>query len=415
MSSDSTTVWEQIADRSDGFEEQCLLRAPFRSPPCRLDDLTRLIRSLSEDPDYAMVTRMLDVTVEGNRRASLKPLVLDDPPKPGEGLAEWSARVFDGRPFGLMVNAVERWSETLARAGAEFFAPARSEFGIPQLSFRISLFLGNYGFTPSGVHRDIGRSERVFHYNAGPGRKSFHSWPVDRYRELTGSTRPSHDPEPLLPYGTGHTMEPGDVLLLNVSRFHVGRSDELAATVGLEMSKMPPGEVLKEATSSVLTGLLRERSAPLHDTEFWSEPWDYTDTAWADLPESGLDAWVREAVDSHIARQRSNLGFSTAPVPLNGVGTDDLRPAAVRLARPFPLVLVEHPDHAEIFVRGVRLKVPRDGISELVDELSSGRELEVADVVRRRRNPDLALKLLTTLVRLRGIDLVRPDCAEGAR
>lgn len=401
----SRELWDLLAERTAGFNEPYCLSGPLAEPLCRPEDLTQIIRGLADD-DFALASRMLDVTVEGDHRPELKSLVIDDPPKPGEELEGWARRVFDGRRFSVMVNAAERWSEPLVRAAAEFFAPARAAYGIPQQSYRISLFIGDYGFTPSGVHRDIGRDERVVHYNVGPGPKTFHSWPVELYRRLTGGTRPMHRPELILDEATSHTLEPGDVMLLDVSRYHVGQSDELAATVGLEMSKIPAKAVLKEAAATALTGQLSTRPEPVQGTAFEPEPCDYTDLGWVGLPETDVGSWLQDAVAGYIERQRSNLGFTAVPAPLFVVDEDEVREGFVRLARPFPLVFREHADHGELFVRGVRLRVPLGDTPALVQELDSGRELAVADLARRYgRDPDVVVRLLAILLRLRGLDL----------
>lgn len=407
MTGDPAGVWNTLATRSAGFAEQVLLRgAAADMPRLGLGDVGVLIGELAADDDYSRVTRMLDVTIEGRRSPALKPLVLGAPPGSGESIEDWSKRVFAGRTFSVMVNAAERWSDTVARAAAEFFAPARESFGIPQHTYRVSLFLGDYGFTPSGVHRDIGRNERVVHLNLGPGRKAFYSWPVETYRRLTGSLRPSYDPEPLLPHASADTMEPGDALLLNVSRFHVGRSDELAATLGLEMSKMSAADVAQEAAAAALGELFNGADDPVRAPGFQPEPVDYTDLGWAGLPASGLDEWLSGAVAAYTARQRSNLGLSLSPMPRTGVDPDALAGSTVRLAAPFPLVLRERDDRCDLYIRGRCVTVPRDdAVIGLVERLGSGGEYAVTDLLgtgeRERR---LGLGLLSAAVRLRGVD-----------
>ncbi|GAA1072346.1 hypothetical protein [Nocardiopsis composta] len=403
---EAARIWRSMAELSQGFEEQALLASPYADPPFTEGHVADALGALAADRDHNKVVRMLDVTIEGRRSPALKPMVVDDPPGPGEEPAAWAKRVFGDRPFSVMLNAVERWSEPLARAAAEFFAPAREAFGVPQQNYRISLFLGNYGFTPSGVHRDIGRSERVFHYNLGPGRKGFYSWPVEDYVAATGSTRPSFDPEPLLDRADGHTMEPGDLLLLNVSRYHVGHSAELSATLGLEMSKAPAAEIARDAAAAALGDLLKAGDDPVRPLDFRPEPVDYTDLSWARLPGTGVAEWLGGAVSAHVDRLRSNLGLAEPPMPLEGVDEERVADSALRIAGPFPLVLREQGRGSELYVRGRRIGLPADpALPELVARLSTGEEAAAGDLLPpgepdRRR----ALRLLTALVRLRGVD-----------
>ncbi|MEU8122402.1 hypothetical protein AB0C21_27155 [Spirillospora sp. NPDC049024] len=401
---DYAGLWKRFAELSGDFERPHVLRDPLNVPICDLGDLAQTLRNVAAD-DFAVAARALDVTTEGNRRAELKARVMDRPPEPGEELVPWARRLFHGLPFSVMLNGAERWHEPLARAAAEFFTPAREQFGIPQHGYRISLFIGDYGFTPSGVHQDVGRVERVFHFNAGPGRKLFHSWPVEDFRRLTGRRRPSFDPEPLVPHASTHVLEPGDLMLLNVAWYHVGQSDEPAATVGLEMSKLDAGTVLREAAADAVKDLLDGRPDPVGDPAFVPEPVDYADLGWADLPDIGLAPWLAGAVEARTARMRSNLGFTAAPAPLPAVGEDAVRAGTVRLARPFPLVLRDvparpgRPEHAELYARGVRMRVPRSA-ADLVHELDTGEPVEPGG------RSDLAVRLATALVRLRALDLL---------
>ncbi|MDA0565658.1 hypothetical protein LG943_15225 [Streptomonospora sp. S1-112] len=417
MSGEARAVWAEVEARSGGFEEQVLLESPFATVPVDLGDAVALVGALAADSDHARVLRMLDVTVEGRRSAALKAAVLADPPGPDERVEDWGKRVFAGRTFSVMVNAAERWSEPVARAAAELFAPAREAFGIPQHLYRVSLFMGDYGFTPSGVHRDVGRDERVLHLNVGPGRKTFHSWPVETYRRLTGTTRATFDPDPLLPHADTHEMRPGDLLMLNVSRYHVGHSAELSATFGFEMSKMTAREVVREAAAAALGEVLDAGADPVgRGPGFAPVPVDYTDLDWAGLPAARLDAWLADAVETYTARQRSNAGLSLSPVPLPEVDAAALAAGAVRLAAPFPLVVREHADRCDVYVRGRRVTVPRaDALLGLVERLSTGEEAATADLLpTEERERRLVLRLLTQLTRLRGVDAVPPAAAAPA-
>ncbi|MEU5884353.1 hypothetical protein [Spirillospora sp. NPDC047279] len=401
---DYAGLWKRFAELTGDFEYPHVLRDPLNEPICDLGDLAETLRNVTTD-DFAVAARALDVTTEGNRRAELKARVMDRPPEPGDELVPWARRLFHGLPFSVMLNGAERWHEGLARSAAEFFTPAREQFGLPQHNYRISLFIGDYGFTPSGVHQDVGRAERVFHFNAGPGRKLFHSWPVEEYRALTGRRRPSYEPERLVEHARTHELEPGDVMMLNVAWYHVGQSDEPAASVGLEMSKLDAGTVLREAAADAVKGLLNGRADPVRDPAFVPEPVDYADLGWADLPRTELAPWLADAVASHTARTRSNLGFTGTPLPLPDVDEDAVRSGTVRLARPFPLVLrdvpagPDRPEHTELYARGVRLRVPR-GATDLIHELDTGEPVEPG------ARSGLAVRLATALVRLRGLDLM---------
>ena len=94
-------------------------------------------------------------------------MVFNSPFHDHEEVGIWLSRLFENKGFGIIVNAADRWSESLSRKVAKIFTPLTHIWGVPNTSIETTLFIGNYGYTPFGIHIDDPYTT-VFHFHIGP-------------------------------------------------------------------------------------------------------------------------------------------------------------------------------------------------------------------------------------------------------
>ena len=105
--------------------------------------------------------------------------------------------------------------------------------GIPPLGYEITTFIGNYGWTPLGIHKDV-RGENVIHFHLGPGRKQMYIWQDDKYEELVGKNVFNNtNIEPILDKAEEFDFGPRDIYYMPWFENHVGYTEDLSIGVTL--------------------------------------------------------------------------------------------------------------------------------------------------------------------------------------
>jgi hypothetical protein len=105
--------------------------------------------------------------------------------------------------------------------------------------------MGNYGYTPFGVHDDTDQS---LLWHLGPAPKTAYVWPRERYIELTGGTLAMVDYEALLPHANRYELQPGDLLFIPMGDFHILDTRAFSCTLGLTLF---PDDMMLDCTEGL--------------------------------------------------------------------------------------------------------------------------------------------------------------------
>jgi hypothetical protein len=142
--------------------------------------------------------------------------------------------------FSLVINNFEQASAKLA---ADFAVLTNSYFrahGLPVGGTEQVAFCGNYSGTAFGIHQGF---EHALLCHLGPGTKYFYCWSREIYVAATGGREPTFAESPfyktLLDQAECFPLEPGDILYLPASVYHIGRQTEYSVSVALPLYTYP--------------------------------------------------------------------------------------------------------------------------------------------------------------------------------
>ncbi|WP_127481007.1 hypothetical protein [Nocardioides pantholopis] len=336
------SLWHACAAASAMFERHAVVPAPQLQE--HLDDATvvALLRRALEDP---AVRRMLKVTVDGAQSTAATQTVITSPPHEGESTRAWTRRLFGTARVGVGLNGAQRWSEQLSRVFAEIMTPVWEHCPHGWVELRLTLFLGNYGFTDGGAHRDVGHPERVVHLNLGPAPKVFHTWTPDAFVAATGGLDAVRLPPYPLASARTAVFGPYELYVLNVSDFHVADNDEHSVSVAVEMIRRTPAEVLAEVAGRLALPSRRAAAGP------FLAAGDEAGDVRRLLAEPDLASRIAASVEDLAARSRSNAGFQGSP-RRRAEGAPE---GAVRRHPTYPLV---RGTGGALYARGAALRLP---------------------------------------------------------
>lgn len=166
----------------------------------------------------------------------------------GETISEYAARTFKAK-FAFIINYGEKHSDLISYNILNSVQPLIDTIGLPASGLEITIFIGDYGWTPLGIHQDH-RGENVIHFHLGPGKKKMYVWDENEYTELTGRRANNLDIEPLLKYSKEFQFGAGDIFYMPWNKFHVGYSDELSVGVTLWFNNPTKQEYFKTVSKS---------------------------------------------------------------------------------------------------------------------------------------------------------------------
>lgn len=368
--------------KSPRLIEPLLLKQVF--DPALFDDqlFLDLFAGMSADPERA-ISGLFRVYIDGMLSPQYENEVLYTRPLAGEGFEGYVSRATGGRKFGIVVNGAEQWSDTLARLAAQVFAPVVEAQGATRCTVEVTLFIGNYGFTPFGIHIDDPYTS-VVHFHAGPTTKEMTLFGVDEFHRLNGERKNCFQPQTLIPHGRTFAIEAGDVFLLPPHYFHIGSTEGFSIGVAFALSKYPASSMAKQ----ILQRAIGE--------ERMSGPLDQV-LGRAQASGETLADWLRRADSEHAAQARSrrHLRYSFSR------HHDDVEvtPQQLWVRDPdFPLTQLEVGDDLLLFARGNRVRLAR---SELTRRLVAALPHNAFSVeqLHREVQGQISIDALSTVVR----------------
>lgn len=318
--------------------------------------------------------------------------LFDAPPTEKETLESYAERVFEKQKFGMIINRTEKFSEKVSQNILLKLQPLLDKVGIPLTGLEMTLFVGNYGWTPLGIHIDI-KGENIMHFHLGPGPKIMYNWEEDTYKELTGKKENNTDIEPLLPYSDAYPFETGDFYFMPWNKYHIGFSDELS--IGFIVGFNNPTR--KGFTSAILNSISQQY---LNDNKQILSPdknVEVEDSFNAIESVINLDENLRHLSFMDLMKYLhkefklailSNGGWANIPITLNDKIKYDVDNYEVlenkKIITPYPFKTYYEKigDELVMFVRGYKVKIKyHDELPGIIDKLNRNKEEEVTDLL----------------------------------
>ena len=163
--------------------------------------------------------------------SEIRKLIRNNKLNDSESIESYCTRVF-GKQHGVITNYGEKHSEILAENILRTIQPLFDIIGIPPWGLELTTFIGNYGWTPLGIHTD-NRGENVLHYHLGPGKKKMYVWDEEVYKKEGKGISNNKNIKPLLKYADKFEFGEGDLYYMPWNKHHIGYSGDFSVGVTL--------------------------------------------------------------------------------------------------------------------------------------------------------------------------------------
>lgn len=345
-------------------------------------------------------------------------------PGPGEEIESWGMRLFPGKKFGMIINTGEKFCNELAQRLSIYAAPLLKKIGIPMNGLHSTIFIGNYGLTPLGIHQDH-MGANVIHFHLGPGEKTMYTWHEQQYKELlAGREAKEVTTEELLPAANEYHFGMGDVYFMPWDQFHIGRAHEFSIGVTLWFDNHIRKQVLDNLMNSVRIQYLNMEDNTITFPEKQLDSLQgYADVKAMFKLEPHLTGktfpeFLKMVYEEYMYSLFSNQGWSSRPLSLtqeSNYNEDDyawLADRLVKLTHPYKIFYKHLPEinKVQIFARGSKIEFNyHQEIIDLLEKLNEGVIYNVSSLtaqVFKELPVEVALYILSLLVNNRSIEVV---------
>ncbi|SFB54314.1 hypothetical protein [Algoriphagus aquimarinus] len=288
---------------------------------------------------------------------------VNDPPHDNEALTTWYKRFFQGEAFGLIMNFLEVYENEIVEEMAIHVAPLLEKRGTPWAGLSTLFFMGDYGYTPFGVHRDSPGEDGIL-FHLGPATKIFYIWETDVYNKLTNHAESYHNVEEILHAATPYILEPGDAISFPDDMYHVANTEEFSVSLVLDYRRGAKNTIKERLIKEMLKVNIENNSLLEHVDE--SELLSALD----------FQKESEAAVTRLKLRLGSNGGFDKksriTPFTIDLAGT-------YKLKAPFRLnVINQQENKVLVFSRGHEIFTRQSSfLVEVIESLNSGESLNL--------------------------------------
>ncbi len=388
----SCNFWQKLRQDSGGFSSP-VLGQDLHSFPVNKQTVSTLLYDIYSDPDSSKYDyiRFYIGSAHHDDVGALFFECFDT----GIGVDEALSKYGQKHSFGIVINGALRWKPELAEELAEFLRPIYEQFDEHEVGFDLTFFIGNYGYTPFGVHLDD-KNHRTLLVNLGPNEKQIMLWEPSEIRNLYGDVGNIYDVNSISIPPIIYNLNPSAYFLLPSQYYHVGYTKDISITAALVLHR----EDHVKHISRELDRYLRETLdfALDFDSPTLSSDW------LSCIPQP---SFLQRCVE---ARCKSNGGFKHSPQK-RAISFDMLSISNNIVRRSFPICYVEQDrENIFIFAKGKSKRFSQtDGIRNFIDKLNKENILEIREILERADEKNLSknnvLKIIVFLYQNFALDL----------
>lgn len=378
--------WDLFLEKCKNFTETIVVPDVLSENECEaMSEMTlSAVREICNRQNSSYDFRFYQGT-ESMNEEYLKQHVYPYPPLPGESFETWAARAFKDMKFGIILNYGEKFSPEMAEMIGKYVSPLLEKIGVPVNGTCITIFIGNYGYTPLGIHQDH-KGENVIHFHLGPGGKIMYNWEAEEFKKLGGSQN-YMGIEEMLPHATAYPFKKGDIYYMPWDKFHIGYSDELSIGVSLWFNNLPRKKMMDKLVSSIMSQYINQEDntitkpeKDINNLQGFSEIealFNFDE----DVKNLTTEAFLQHTYKEYIRALFSNAGWRSRPLSLEQeINYDEndfefLRDKTIQKITPFVLhhTLAEGGSKLIIYCRASKIEINyHPEFLNIIDKLNAG-------------------------------------------
>lgn len=350
--------WQNLENASQAFFEPVLCSNTFAEQVSFTEnDALILFRNLSLDSPR-LVQSALRVFLNGGISYAAEDKLYETPPQKNEDFFQWLKSVLGTEKFGIILNKAERWNNQLLIKMINILQPILGKLPPENFSYELAVFIGNYGYTPFGVHLDDSNI-RVIHFQVS-GHKKMLLWDKSQFEALEKKNRDQFfDISKLPPPKHTYTIKPGNIFFLPSNYYHIGFTEELTLDIALVIRKEDQYSLFKKIAQYMIEDAVQELTPSQHENEttFCSSNSYNEDVILEKMKKIDFHPNLTSIYHEYMLKRRSNFGFLTNPLSMAPKSLPGI-PKKIEQIGPFVSYYIISDNTITIIVRGYKAEFP---------------------------------------------------------
>lgn len=338
-----------------------------------------------------------------------------------ETIEQYTRRVFD-KKFGMIINFAERHSDLLSHELIKHLSPLINLKGTPPLGVYATIFIGNYGWTPLGIHQDR-KGESYLHFHLGPGDKKMHVWDEEVYKNVADGLQNNHEIEPILQHANEYSFSTGDLYYMPWNNYHVGFTGNLSIGVVIGFNRPTKRRLLEEVFESFQLQYTKDDDLEISSNRqnLVTDQETYQDIlSQLKLEEEVLNSSVKNLLQLTSSEFNfclsSNAGWTTPPLSQTTTSNfdinnyDSFRNKQIAGIKPFKILHKKKHDQLTVYVRGSKFSMNNyDDLVVIIEKINTYKSICVQELLKEL-TPDFpeeaALFFISTIYDKKGVQIM---------
>lgn len=291
-------------------------------------------------------------------------------PTKEQSIENWCLSIFDDKKFGFVFNSLESYDNDLVERMCDIVHPLLQEAGIPLGGLSFLFFMGNYGFTPFGIHKEA-KGEEGFLFHMGPHPKTFYTWDIEEYNRIEHNTEVFHNVEEMLPLAKSYELSLTSVMFIPNHLYHIANTEEFSFSVVMDYINPSQGAL----ETMIAKEIANSEDISTKNPSYLS-PISLDDELNVDilLPKHSWEEQYQNFLHRHIARLKSNGGILLPSILEILIGIPDYSLSIIG-KKNFPLIeFTSYDGKSYVMARGNEIPTKKNkNLSAVLKELNQGR------------------------------------------
>lgn len=375
-------AWKELYEASSHLTKPAHVKALIATED--IPEIKRILLSVTRNfLEKGDVHLGLKTYINRTLRNDMTENMLAQLPTDTDTLETWSKQIFGAEKFGMILNFLEAHSNEFSEKAATIVQPLLNIAGLPLQGLSFLFFMGNYGFTPFGIHKEnVGEEGILFHL--GPGKKLFYMWDHPTHNAIPHNTQIFQNIEEMLPQAQCYELEPGDAMFIPHQVYHVANTEEFSVSFVMDYINPPMDSFENELIALTAAEQLRHQQTHQIPVQM-----DSHRSSWKALlnPES-IQKKVEIALQRKILALQSNGGIAQKSNE-NRQFQFSNQSFSIQGKTMFPLLVDEQSeDEMIIFARGHRIREKKHpNLLQFIENLNE-QKIVSFDEIRELLEPD---------------------------
>lgn len=302
--------WDQLYSDSEKLTKATSIHAMFTQEDISFVE-SRLKCILTKFLKKKDLNAGIKIYVNQELRNNYAEIMAQKQPTNEGSLEEWCHSIFGFEKFGVVFNHLESYDNELTERMSKIINPLLKKAGIPLGGISFLFFMGNYGFTPFGIHKEI-KGEEGFLFHMGPSAKTFYTWNIEKYNMIEHNTQVFHNIKEMLPLAKSYELQPKSVMFIPNYLYHIANTEEFSFSI--VMDYINPSQ---EALDNLIAKEIANKKPTTSKKATYLPPISLSDELDSDLIVNN-NTWqekYKQIFQRHVARLKSNRGILLPSIP----------------------------------------------------------------------------------------------------